>query len=74
MSIIPGPDVASRICKALGIPGHCVALTIRLKVGELISVESLHYMPKEMAESLAADFETHKYVLVERMSHQQEAK
>lgn len=69
---VADPDVAARICKALGVPGHCVALTIRVNVGELVSVESLHYMPREMAESLAADFEAHKYVLVERLETQPE--
>ena len=73
MPLAYSPDVAARICKALGVPGHCVSLTIRLKVGELVSVESVHYMPREMAESLADDFEAHKYVLVERMDDQKEA-
>lgn len=73
MPLAHSPDVAARICKALGVPGHCVELTIHMQVGRLVTVKSLHYMPREIAESLAADFEAHKYVLVERMDDQKEA-
>lgn len=51
--MIPNQDIAARICKALGVPGHCVAMTIRMRVGHLVTVETEHYLPREMAESLA---------------------
>lgn len=61
---LANPRLAARIAKALGLE-RARAITIRLAVNDLISVEADYFPDAEPIAGVAEELETKRYVLVE---------
>lgn len=69
MAIVPPNEHISKLIEAFGIdPNNCVSFTLKIKVGEIVSVEVETLLPEEDMKQGAKELETvmKKYELVEK--------
>lgn len=57
-------DVGTKLLKALGLPDHCLSLTLRIEAGKAVEVDATCYVTKSQFGAVEYELVTGNYKLV----------